>query len=218
MGEVLVLHVTMHVTNPGSISATTSGSPSRIHIVIPKAQLGMALKTETKQKNHNHSSRIWRLSRGLGPSSPCHPEPLLQQHLRLPLNWPVPRQGRNAAEQVKMLQRIEQHNSRQPPGQGIRVSVEVEKTREELFQLFGYGDVVSSPWPRPVASKGSLSTPGPATPVRVLRAEARLRVLPRSPQTSPVRWQSFPLALGWVATRALEVGLGINPGIRGQAG
>ncbi|ELK14057.1 Ketohexokinase [Pteropus alecto] len=50
--------------------------------------------------------------------------------------------GRNASEQVKMLQRIEQHNARQPPGQNIRVSVEVEKTREELFQLFGYGDVV----------------------------------------------------------------------------
>ncbi|EPQ13097.1 Ketohexokinase [Myotis brandtii] len=50
--------------------------------------------------------------------------------------------GRNASEQVKMLQRIEQHNARQPPGQKIRVSVEVEKPREELFQLFGYGDVV----------------------------------------------------------------------------
>ncbi|XP_036290852.1 ketohexokinase isoform X2 [Pipistrellus kuhlii] len=51
-------------------------------------------------------------------------------------------EGRNASEQVKMLQRIEQHNARQPPGQRVRVSVEVEKTREELFQLFGYGDVV----------------------------------------------------------------------------
>ncbi|ELK27387.1 Ketohexokinase [Myotis davidii] len=50
--------------------------------------------------------------------------------------------GRNASEQVKMLQRIEQHNARQPRGQEVRVSVEVEKPREELFQLFGYGDVV----------------------------------------------------------------------------
>nr|KAF6429528.1 ketohexokinase [Molossus molossus] len=40
-----------------------------------------------------------------------------------------------------MLQRIEQHNARQPPEQKIRVSVEVEKPREELFQLLGYGDV-----------------------------------------------------------------------------
>ncbi|XP_002913822.1 ketohexokinase isoform X3 [Ailuropoda melanoleuca] len=51
-------------------------------------------------------------------------------------------EGRNASEQVRMLQRIEQHNATRPPGQRIRVSVEVEKPREELFQLFGYGDVV----------------------------------------------------------------------------
>ncbi|XP_020943366.1 ketohexokinase isoform X1 [Sus scrofa] len=51
-------------------------------------------------------------------------------------------EGRNASEQVKMLQRIEQHNARQPPEQKIQVSVEVEKPREELYQLFGYGDVV----------------------------------------------------------------------------
>ncbi|XP_053445641.1 ketohexokinase isoform X2 [Nycticebus coucang] len=51
-------------------------------------------------------------------------------------------EGRNASEQVKMLQRIDEHNARLPPGQRIRVSVEVEKPHEELFQLFGYGDVV----------------------------------------------------------------------------
>ncbi|XP_017506193.1 ketohexokinase isoform X11 [Manis javanica] len=51
-------------------------------------------------------------------------------------------EGRNASEQVKMLQRIEEHNARQSPEQKIQVSVEVEKPREELFQLFGYGDVV----------------------------------------------------------------------------
>uniref|UniRef100_A0A8D1Y8H3 Ketohexokinase n=1 Tax=Sus scrofa TaxID=9823 RepID=A0A8D1Y8H3_PIG len=51
-------------------------------------------------------------------------------------------EGRNASEQVKMLQRIEQHNARQTPEQKIQVSVEVEKPREELYQLFGYGDVV----------------------------------------------------------------------------
>ncbi|PNJ58839.1 ketohexokinase isoform X2 [Pongo pygmaeus] len=51
-------------------------------------------------------------------------------------------EGRNASEQVKMLQRIDTHNTRQPPEQKIRVSVEVEKPQEELFQLFGYGDVV----------------------------------------------------------------------------
>ncbi|XP_003497088.1 ketohexokinase isoform X2 [Cricetulus griseus] len=51
-------------------------------------------------------------------------------------------EGRNASEQVKMLQRIEQFNSKQPLPQRVRVSVEIEKPREELFQLFGYGEVV----------------------------------------------------------------------------
>ncbi|XP_021084891.1 ketohexokinase isoform X4 [Mesocricetus auratus] len=51
-------------------------------------------------------------------------------------------EGRNASEQVKMLQRIQQYNSEQPLPARIRVSVEIEKPREELFQLFGYGEVV----------------------------------------------------------------------------
>lgn len=44
-----------------------------------------------------------------------------------------------------MLQRIEQYNAKQPLPQRVRVSVEIEKPREELFQLFGYGEVVSAP-------------------------------------------------------------------------
>lgn len=51
-------------------------------------------------------------------------------------------EGRNASEQVKMLQRIEEYNAKQPVPQKIRVSVEIEKPREELFQLFSYGEVV----------------------------------------------------------------------------
>lgn len=51
-------------------------------------------------------------------------------------------EGRNASEQVKMLQRIEEYNATQPLPQKVRVSVEIEKPREELFQLFGYGEVV----------------------------------------------------------------------------
>ncbi|XP_068792676.1 ketohexokinase isoform X2 [Struthio camelus] len=51
-------------------------------------------------------------------------------------------EGRNASEQVKMIQRVEEHNRAQPPAQRIRISVEVEKPREELYQLFGHGDVV----------------------------------------------------------------------------
>lgn len=45
-----------------------------------------------------------------------------------------------------MLQRIQQYNSEQPLPARIRVSVEIEKPREELFQLFGYGEVVSALW------------------------------------------------------------------------
>lgn len=67
-----------------------------------------------------------------------------------------------------MLQRIDQHNARQPPEHRIRVSVEIEKPREELFQLFSYGDVVSGP-PLPqqilLASSRLLSAfLGPASP------------------------------------------------------
>ncbi|KAL6044006.1 hypothetical protein STEG23_008378 [Scotinomys teguina] len=51
-------------------------------------------------------------------------------------------EGRNASEQVKMLQRIEQYNAKQPLPQRVRVSVEIEKPRDELFQLFCYGEVV----------------------------------------------------------------------------
>lgn len=51
-------------------------------------------------------------------------------------------EGRNASEQVKMLQRIEEYNAKQPLLQKVRVSVEIEKPRKELFQLFSYGEVV----------------------------------------------------------------------------
>lgn len=51
-------------------------------------------------------------------------------------------QGRNASEQVKMLQRVEEHNRSCPASQQVTTSVEVEKPRPELYQLFGYGDVV----------------------------------------------------------------------------
>lgn len=59
-----------------------------------------------------------------------------------------------------MLQRIDRHNARQPPGQKIRVSVEVEKPREELFQLFGYGDVVSGPRSVPLPHPANLGLKG----------------------------------------------------------
>ncbi|XP_070591077.1 ketohexokinase isoform X3 [Erythrolamprus reginae] len=51
-------------------------------------------------------------------------------------------EGRNALEQVKMLQRVEKYNQTWPPSERVTTSVEVEKTRPELYQLFCYGDVV----------------------------------------------------------------------------
>ncbi|XP_033001165.1 ketohexokinase isoform X3 [Lacerta agilis] len=51
-------------------------------------------------------------------------------------------EGRNASEQVKMIQRVEAHNRTCPPSDRVTTSVEVEKTRPELYQLFSYGDVV----------------------------------------------------------------------------
>ncbi|KAH1172766.1 hypothetical protein KIL84_016605 [Mauremys mutica] len=51
-------------------------------------------------------------------------------------------EGRNAAEQVKMIQRVEEYNRTCPAHQRVSTSVEVEKPREELYQLFGYADVV----------------------------------------------------------------------------
>ncbi|XP_070815955.1 ketohexokinase isoform X2 [Chaetodon trifascialis] len=51
-------------------------------------------------------------------------------------------EGRNAEEQVKMIQQVAMYNSTLPPQQRITVSVEIEKTREPLCQLFPHGDVV----------------------------------------------------------------------------
>uniref|UniRef100_A0A672GER8 Ketohexokinase n=2 Tax=Salarias fasciatus TaxID=181472 RepID=A0A672GER8_SALFA len=51
-------------------------------------------------------------------------------------------EGRNADEQVKMIERVMMHNSKLPPQQQITISVEIEKTREPLYQLFPLADVV----------------------------------------------------------------------------
>ncbi|KAM9316301.1 ketohexokinase [Gastrophryne carolinensis] len=51
-------------------------------------------------------------------------------------------EGRNAHEQVKMIQRVEDHNRNCPSDQQITISVEIEKEREELFQLFQHGSLV----------------------------------------------------------------------------
>ncbi|XP_072899391.1 ketohexokinase isoform X6 [Hemitrygon akajei] len=51
-------------------------------------------------------------------------------------------EGRNATEQIAMMEQVEQYNTNVPVEQRITTSVEIEKTREELYQLFRHGDVV----------------------------------------------------------------------------
>nr|XP_043880962.1 ketohexokinase isoform X1 [Solea senegalensis] len=51
-------------------------------------------------------------------------------------------EGRNAAEQIKMIQQVVKFNEALPRQQRISISVEIEKTREALYELFPHGDVV----------------------------------------------------------------------------
>lgn len=51
-------------------------------------------------------------------------------------------QARNAAEQGAMLERVERHNRAAAAGRRVRISVEVEKPREELLPLMRRGHVV----------------------------------------------------------------------------
>ncbi|XP_007900097.1 ketohexokinase isoform X5 [Callorhinchus milii] len=51
-------------------------------------------------------------------------------------------EGRNASEQIGMIQRVVQYNATVPAECRITISVEIEKPRQDLFSLFGHGDVV----------------------------------------------------------------------------
>ncbi|XP_034007551.1 ketohexokinase isoform X3 [Trematomus bernacchii] len=51
-------------------------------------------------------------------------------------------EGRNAEQQVQMIQQVEVFNRPLPPQERITLSVEIEKTREPLYQLFPHGDLV----------------------------------------------------------------------------
>lgn len=51
-------------------------------------------------------------------------------------------EARNASEQVTMIQQVEQYNASASSDQKITISIEIEKPREELYQMFGYGEVV----------------------------------------------------------------------------
>ncbi|XP_069829390.1 ketohexokinase isoform X5 [Dendropsophus ebraccatus] len=51
-------------------------------------------------------------------------------------------EGRNVDEQIKMIQRVNEYNKDCPTDQRITISVEIEKERDDLYQLFQYGEVV----------------------------------------------------------------------------
>ncbi|XP_067311988.1 ketohexokinase isoform X1 [Pseudorasbora parva] len=51
-------------------------------------------------------------------------------------------EGRNADDQVKMIEKVREYNSKQEEKNRITISVEIEKTREPLYQLFPLGDLV----------------------------------------------------------------------------
>ncbi|XP_025908760.1 ketohexokinase, partial [Nothoprocta perdicaria] len=50
-------------------------------------------------------------------------------------------EGRNAAEQEQMLQRVERHNRARGPAQRVATSVELEKPRDELLRLLPLADL-----------------------------------------------------------------------------
>ncbi|XP_068025960.1 ketohexokinase isoform X3 [Melanerpes formicivorus] len=60
-------------------------------------------------------------------------------------------EARNAAEQVAMIWRVEQYNQSRPAAERVRISVEVEKPRQELLQLMGLGATLICAW----AEKGA---------------------------------------------------------------
>ncbi|XP_034722307.1 ketohexokinase isoform X6 [Etheostoma cragini] len=79
-----------------------------------------------------------------GPVAENLPDVTVEDFSRIDLgqfSW-IHWEGRNAEEQVKMIQQVGMYNSMLPQQQKITVSVEIEKTRETLNQLFPHGDLV----------------------------------------------------------------------------
>ncbi|XP_072237437.1 ketohexokinase isoform X7 [Leuresthes tenuis] len=79
-----------------------------------------------------------------GPMAEDLPDVTVENFSRVNLHqfkW-IHWEGRNVDEQVKMIQQVQMYNSKLPQQQRITVSVEIEKTRQPLYQLFPYGDVV----------------------------------------------------------------------------
>ncbi|XP_061788800.1 ketohexokinase isoform X2 [Nerophis lumbriciformis] len=68
-------------------------------------------------------------------------------------------EGRNVDEQLKMIQQVARHNAALPLQQQITISVEIEKPREPLYELFAYGDVVNVFVSKDVARHLGFQTP-----------------------------------------------------------
>uniref|UniRef100_A0A8C3SGS5 Ketohexokinase n=1 Tax=Chelydra serpentina TaxID=8475 RepID=A0A8C3SGS5_CHESE len=127
-------------------------------------------------------------------------------------------EGRNAEEQVKMIQRVEEHNRTCPAHQRVSTSVEVEKPREGLYQLFGYGDVVGN--------NGAVSPPLTPLPGSWRRSVSGGVGKAEPEETShwllgnlPASWLSQPVLPG--GPRCLEgapIGGGVTGPCVGEAG
>ncbi|XP_072332480.1 ketohexokinase isoform X3 [Scyliorhinus torazame] len=88
--------------------------------------------------NHSNGSRTVILSDTNLPDVNSEDFRKIDLSLYKWIHW----EGRNASEQVAMIQQVEQYNATVPTERQITTSVEIEKTREPLYQLFGHGDVV----------------------------------------------------------------------------
>ncbi|XP_055080684.1 ketohexokinase isoform X4 [Periophthalmus magnuspinnatus] len=79
-----------------------------------------------------------------GPVSENLPDVSLEDFSKIDLrqfHW-IHFEGRNASEQARMIQHVALWNASVPEEDHITVSVEIEKTREELYVLFNMADVV----------------------------------------------------------------------------
>lgn len=65
-----------------------------------------------------------------------------------------------------MIQQVEEFNRSSTEKDRITISVEIEKTREPLYQLFQYGDVVRLLWH--CIQDGNSQTDVPAAPSLIL--------------------------------------------------
>ncbi|XP_033829989.1 ketohexokinase isoform X2 [Periophthalmus magnuspinnatus] len=112
-----------------------------------KFHINMSLVTEHAQcvvptsivigNQSNGSRTILHMNRNL-------PDVSLEDFSKIDLrqfHW-IHFEGRNASEQARMIQHVALWNASVPEEDHITVSVEIEKTREELYVLFNMADVV----------------------------------------------------------------------------